>query len=148
MKSVLIVNGPNLNLLGKREPEKYGKLTLDEINSKIEDLAKELGLQVEFTQSSSEGELVDSIQQARSKNSGIIINPAAYTHTSVALRDAILAVDLPTIEIHISNVHARESFRHHSYLADIVVGRIMGFGLESYLLALRAMQTIIGQAEE
>jgi 3-dehydroquinate dehydratase-2 len=143
VKSVLVINGPNLNLLGSREIEKYGSLTLEEINRKMKALAEELQLSLEFFQSNSEGEIVNIIQDAGHKFNAIIINPAAYTHTSVAIRDALLAVDLPAIEVHLTNVYAREEFRHYSYLADIVYGRIMGFGVKSYLLALRAVHNLL-----
>jgi 3-dehydroquinate dehydratase-2 len=137
-KRVLILNGPNLNLLGKRQPEIYGRLTLEQVNKKIYALAKELGIEVEIRQSNSEGELVTWIQQAPLEFGAIVINPAAYTHSSVALRDAITAAGLPTIEVHISNIYKREEFRKHSYIAGAAVGQIAGFGVQSYLLGLRA----------
>ena len=137
-KKVLILNGPNLNLLGKRQPEIYGSLTLDEINQKIEALAKELGVEVIFRQSNSEGELVTWVQEAPSEFGAIMINPGAYTHSSIALRDAITAAGLPTIEVHISNIYKREEFRRHSYIAGAALGQIAGFGVNSYLLGLRA----------
>ena len=137
-KAVLILNGPNLNLLGKRQPEIYGRLTLDDINKKLRALARELKITVEVRQSNYEGELVTWIQDAPKKFGAIVINPAAYTHSSIAMRDAITAVGIPTIEIHISNIHKRETFRHHSYIAEAAVGQIAGFGAESYLLGLRA----------
>ena len=136
--NVLILNGPNLNLLGTRQPEIYGKLTLAEIEEKVRALAKELAVDIEFRQSNSEGELVTWIQQAPEKFAAIVINPAAYTHTSLAMRDAISAVGLPVVEIHLSNIHKREQFRHHSYIAEVAVGQIAGFGADSYLLGLRA----------
>ena len=148
VNSILVVHGPNLNLLGEREPEKYGSSTLDEINSSLHELADELGLQVEIFQSNQEGEIVEVIQKARKNNSAIIINPAAYTHTSVAIRDALIVANLPTIEVHLTNVYARESFRHKSLISDIVSGRIMGFGPESYLLSLRAIQKLINEAKK
>ncbi len=137
-KKVLVLNGPNLNLLGKRQPEIYGRSTLEQINQKIRALAKELDIEVEIRQSNHEGELVTWIQDAPAQFGAILINPAAYTHSSVAMRDAITAVGLPTIEIHLSNIYKRESFRHHSYIAEAAVGQITGFGPESYLLGLRA----------
>jgi 3-dehydroquinate dehydratase-2 len=136
--SVLVIHGPNLNLLGNREPEIYGHTTLAEIDDKLIGLGRELGISVETFQSNSEGAIVDRIQQARGRADVLIINPAAYTHTSIAIRDAIGALAIPVIEVHLSNVYKREPFRHHSTVADIVEGRIMGFGAEGYELALRA----------
>jgi 3-dehydroquinate dehydratase-2 len=135
---VLVIHGPNLNLLGVREPEVYGKTTLEDINKMLAADAAELGVELETYQSNVEGELVTAIQGARGRIDAIIINPAAYTHTSVALRDAIAAVGIPTVEVHLSNVYAREDFRHHSYIAPVAVGQISGFGAEGYRLALRA----------
>jgi 3-dehydroquinate dehydratase II len=137
-KKILVLNGPNLNLLGKRQPEIYGRLTLEQISKKIHALAKELGVEVEIWQSNSEGELVGWIQDAPKQFGAIVINPAAYTHSSVAIRDAITAAGIPTIEIHISNIYKREEFRKHSYIAAAAVGQITGFGVQSYLLGLRA----------
>jgi 3-dehydroquinate dehydratase-2 len=138
MMKVLVLHGPNLNLLGKREPEVYGHVTLENINAMLADEARMLGIEVKILQSNVEGELVNAIQDAASWADAIIINPAAYTHTSVALRDAIAAVAVPTIEVHLSNVYAREPFRHHSYIAPVAMGQITGFGSEGYRLALHA----------
>ena len=135
---ILYLNGPNLNLLGTREPEKYGATTLAQIEARARQRAGELGAVIEFRQSNVEGELVDWIQDAKGKFDWIILNAAAYTHTSIALRDAIAAVQVPTIEIHLSNVHAREEFRHKSLIAPVCRGQIAGFGANSYLLALEA----------
>ena len=135
---VLFLNGPNLNLLGQREPEVYGRATLADIEAKVHERAANLGVKVDFRQSNLEGELVDWIQQAKGNFDVIVLNAAAYTHTSVALRDAIAAVGIPTIEIHLSNIHAREKFRQKSLIAPVCWGQIAGFGLRSYLLALEA----------
>jgi len=135
---ILFLNGPNLNLLGTREPEVYGRLTLADIEAKVRQRANGLGVEVEFRQSNQEGELVSWIQEAKGRFAAIVINAAAYTHTSVALRDAISAVGVPTIEIHLSNIHAREEFRHTSLIAPVCRGQISGFGLKSYLLGLDA----------
>jgi 3-dehydroquinate dehydratase II len=142
---VLIVHGPNLNLVGSREPRIYGRQTLPEINRQLGALAGELGLQLDTFQSNSEGALVDHIQGARGSADAIIINAGAYTHTSVAIRDALLAVDLPVIEVHLSNTYKREAFRHRSLIADIAVGQIVGFGAESYILALRAAAGLLAR---
>lgn len=137
-RKILVLNGPNLNLLGKRQPQIYGRLTIDQINKKIRSLASELGVGIDIRQSNSEGELVTWIQDAPKEFGAIVINPAAYTHSSVAIRDAIAAANIPTIEVHISNIYRREEFRKHSYIAGAAVGQITGFGVESYLLGLRA----------
>jgi len=137
-RRVLVLHGPNLNLLGKRQPEIYGRLTLDQINRRIRALASELGVEVEIRQSNSEGELVSWIQDSPGEFGAIVINAAAYTHSSVALRDALAAVGLPAIEVHISNIYKREEFRSRSLIAEAVVGQITGFGVQSYLLGLRA----------
>jgi 3-dehydroquinate dehydratase-2 len=136
--NVLVLHGPNLNLLGTREPEVYGRVTLDGINAMIAEEARVLGIEVKILQSNIEGELVNAVQDAKGWADVIVINPAAYTHTSVALRDAIVAVAIPTIEVHLSNVYARETFRHNSYIAPVAVGQISGFGSDSYRLALEA----------
>lgn len=140
---ILVLHGPNLNLLGTREPGVYGSVTLEEINRMLSSLASEIGCELEIFQSNSEGALVDKIQAAAQGFAGILINPAAYTHTSVALRDALAAVGLPTVEVHLSNIHSREEFRRHSYIAPIAMGQICGFGPDSYLLGLRALFTLI-----
>ena len=134
---ILVLHGPNLNLLGVREPGIYGSATLDEINRSISDLARELDVEVEFYQSNHEGELVDRIQEAVGKFNAILLNAAAYTHTSVAIRDAVAAVKMPVIELHLTNIHAREPFRHTSLLSPVVRGVVMGFGPISYTLAFR-----------
>ena len=138
MKNIMVINGPNLNLLGRREPEVYGNTTLADIESAVKSAAAGLGAECVFFQSNLEGELVTSIQQAADSD-GIILNAAAYTHTSIALRDAIAAVAVPVVEVHLSNVYARESFRHTSLIAPVCRGVIAGFGAEGYLLALRAL---------
>ncbi len=135
---ILVLHGPNLNLLGRREPDVYGTVTLDDINKKISALAMELGVDVAFFQSNHEGELVQKIQDAMGAFQAIVINPGAYTHTSVAIRDAISSLDIPVVETHISNIYKREEFRHHSFISGVAVGQIAGFGPESYLLAIRA----------
>jgi len=135
---ILFLNGPNLNLLGTREPEVYGRLTLADIEAKVRERAAQLNVSVDFQQSNQEGELVSWIQNAKDKYQAIVINAAAYTHTSVALRDAISAVGVPTIEIHLSNIHAREEFRHKSLIASVCRGQICGFGSKSYILGLEA----------
>lgn len=133
---ILVLNGPNLNLLGKREPGIYGSKSLEEINSTLAAIAHGNGVQLEFFQSNTEGALVDAIQAAVGRCDGIIINPAAYTHTSIAIRDALAAVALPTVEIHLSNVYSREAFRHKSLIAPVAIGQISGFGPAGYELAL------------
>ncbi|MFK3842711.1 MULTISPECIES: type II 3-dehydroquinate dehydratase [Serratia] len=135
---ILLLNGPNLNLLGTREPEKYGSTTLTEIVNGLENQASTLDITLSHLQSNAEHALIDRIHEARGNTDFILINPAAFTHTSVALRDALLAVQIPFIEIHLSNVHAREPFRHHSYLSDIAVGVICGLGADGYTFALQA----------
>jgi len=136
---ILVIHGPNLNMLGKREPEIYGSLTLGDINKKLGREAKELGARVEFFQSNSEGEIVGRIQGAMGSADGILINPGGYTHTSVAIRDAILSTGLPVVEAHISNIYKREDFRQKSYVSGVALGVVSGFGAESYSLGLRGL---------
>ena len=146
MPQILAVHGPNLNLLGTREPAVYGTETLEDVNRRLTELAAELGAEVAFFQSNHEGELIDRIHLAREQRvAGIIINPGGFTHTSVALRDAIAGVAIPTIEVHLSNIHARETFRQHSYIAPVAVGQICGLGVEGYLLALRGLLSRINK---
>ncbi len=142
---ILFLNGPNLNLLGQREPQTYGPLSLAEIEGRVRQRAAKLGVQIDFRQSNSEGELIGWIQEAKDHHQAIVINAAAYTHTSVALRDAISAVGVPTIEIHLSNLHAREEFRHRSLIAPVCRGQICGFGAFSYILGLEAAVNINGE---
>jgi len=137
--SILVLHGPNLNLLGKREPGIYGSVTLDEINSLLEQEADSLQAKVLCMQSNHEGTLVDRIHAAWGVHDGLLINAGAYTHTSIALRDAIAAVNIPTVEVHLSNIYRREEFRHHSYIAPVVIGQISGFGANSYRLGLQAL---------
>jgi 3-dehydroquinate dehydratase-2 len=140
---VLVIHGPNLNLLGKREPGIYGAKSLDEINKDILNLASELGISVRTLQLNSEGDIIDVIQKG--DYDVLIINPAAYTHTSIAIRDAIAAVDKPAVEVHLSNIHKREQFRKKSFISEVAVGQISGFGSESYLFALRAAKSILSK---
>lgn len=140
MLRILVLHGPNLNLLGSREQSVYGTTSLDAIDSSLTKLAEELVVEVDIRQSNIEGELVTWIQEARSGYDGVIINPAAYTHTSVAIRDALAAVGLPTVEVHLSNIHQREPFRHQSYVAGVALGQISGLGPTGYLLALRGLR--------
>ncbi len=147
MAKILLLNGPNLNLLGLREPETYGELSLDDLVDQLKMVAKKLNHQLTAFQSNSEGALVDQIQQAAGQYDYIIINPAAYTHTSVAIRDALLAISIPFIEVHLSNVHAREEFRQISYLSDIAQGVITGFGDFSYHLALLAADRTLTESK-
>ena len=136
MSKILVLNGPNLNLLGTREPEIYGSTTLSDINEILKNRADELEVNIDFMQSNIEGEIVTAIQNARNNYDFILLNAAAFTHYSVAIRDAISAINVPVIEIHLSNVHAREEFRHHSVIAPVVMGQISGFGVDSYIAAL------------
>lgn len=142
-KPIFVLNGPNLNLLGKREPEIYGSGTLGDIQAMLESLAQELGMAIDFRQSNHEGDLVDWLHEAREEASAVIINAGAYTHSSIAIRDAVAAIEIPVIEVHLSNVHAREEFRRHSYLAEAAKGTIAGFGPQSYGLALRAAHSMV-----
>jgi len=137
--SVLVLHGPNLNLLGLREPKVYGRSTLDDVNRLLEEEARSLQAEITALQSNHEGVLIDAIHAARRQHQGLLINPGAYTHTSVAIRDAIAGVAIPTVEVHLSNIHRREAFRHHSYIAPVAIGQISGFGVESYRLGLRAL---------
>jgi 3-dehydroquinate dehydratase-2 len=139
MSKILILHGPNLNLLGQREPEVYGRLTLEDINSRLKESGEKLGLEVRAYQSNGEGELIDALHDAREWASGVVFNPGGYTHTSVALRDAVAAIGIPVIEVHLSNVDAREEFRSKSVISSVCVGKISGFGWRSYLLALQEM---------
>lgn len=135
---ILVVHGPNLNLLGEREPAIYGRVTIEQINNELEKLAEEKKISVEFFQSNHEGEIVDKIGQMKEKYQALVINPAAYTHTSIAIRDAISAVGIPAIEVHLSNIYAREDFRRQSLIAPVAKGQISGFGIQSYQLGLLA----------
>lgn len=137
--NILVLHGPNLNLLGRREPEVYGSVTLDEINSRLVEAGDRLNCKIMVLQSNHEGVLVDAIHDALGKYQGIIINAGAYTHTSIALRDALAGIAIPVVEVHLSNIYQRENFRHHSYIAPIAVGQISGFGAESYYLGLQAL---------
>ncbi len=145
--SVLVIHGPNLNLLGQREPGIYGAVTLTAINNLISAEAKKLQAKVSAIQSNHEGVLVDAIHAARGEHQGILINAGAYTHTSIALRDAIAAVNIPTVEVHLSNIYQREAFRHHSYIAPLAIGQISGFGADSYRLGLQALVYHLKQKE-
>jgi 3-dehydroquinate dehydratase-2 len=138
MKSILVIHGPNLNLLGKRQVEVYGPTTLEDINKSLQSLAAELGVSMKAVQLNGEGEIVDEIQKASGAHSAIVINPGAFTHYSVAIADAVAAVDIPVVEAHLSNIYAREEFRHRSVIAPVAAGQISGFGPQSYILAFRA----------
>jgi 3-dehydroquinate dehydratase II len=146
MSSFLILNGPNLNLLGTRQPEVYGKTTLDDIRKLCEDAAARHGVSIAFAQSNHEGTLIDAIHAARGQHAGIILNAGAYTHTSVALMDAIASAAVPLVEVHLSNIHAREPFRHKSFIAPVALGQICGFGATGYVLAIEALVAHLGLA--
>jgi 3-dehydroquinate dehydratase-2 len=148
MHRVLVVHGPNLNAQGSREPDVYGRVPLDEIQRSLESLGRELGCEVESFQSNHEGALIDALYEARTRVSGVLLNAGALTHTSLALRDAVVATGLPVIEVHLSNPHARESFRHSSVLSGASTGVIQGFGPDSYLLALRAMADLLNRGRQ
>ena len=135
-QAILVIHGPNLNMLGKREPEVYGKATLDDINAALKETANRLGVHVEAFQSNHEGAIVDKIQEIMNSHQGLIINPGAYTHTSVAIRDALLLLSMPVVEVHLSNIYRREPFRHHSMVAGVATGQISGLGSDGYILAL------------
>jgi 3-dehydroquinate dehydratase-2 len=145
---ILVMHGPNLNMLGKREPDIYGTFTLNDVNDRLAKLAVELGVEVAFYQSNHEGELVQKIQDAMGVFQAIVINPGAYTHTSVALRDALATTGIPTVETHISNIFKREEFRKHSFISGVAAGQITGFGSDSYLLALRAAVGLIKKSSQ
>ena len=140
---VLVIHGPNLNMLGKREPEVYGTATLKTINSSLDELGKKLGLLIETFQSNHEGAIVEKIQEAAGKQNGLIINPAALTHTSIAIRDALLLLDIPVIEVHLSNIYKREPFRHKSMISDVATAQITGLGTQGYTMALEALAGMI-----
>ena len=144
-KKVLVIHGPNLNMLGTREPDLYGDMTLAEIDAKLLKIGKSLGFAVETFQTNHEGAIVDKIQEAVGNCQGLIINPAAYTHTSIAIRDALLLLDIPIIEVHLSNVYKRETFRHKSMISDIVTAKMVGFGANGYFLAVKAMERLVNQ---
>lgn len=145
MLKILVLHGPNLNLLGLREPEIYGKTTLIDINKELMGFAKKEGLELTTKQSNFEGELIQIIQETMENYDGIVFNPAAYTHTSIALRDAIAAVNIPVIEVHLSNIYKREQFRHYSYISEVAEGVVSGFGKESYFLGLRALINLLSK---
>lgn len=142
---ILVLNGPNLNMLGSREPEKYGNLTLSDIEANLKEIANNHGVELETFQSNHEGELIDKIQSAKANTDGIILNAGGYTHTSVAIRDALAAVNIPTIEVHMTNIHAREEFRHTSLISAVSVAQVVGFGAKSYEYALIGLINLLNQ---
>ena len=144
---ILVINGVNMNMLGLREPEKYGRMTLSELENELKDYAKSLNIELETYQSNIEGEIVEKIQQSRGVMDGIVLNAAAYTHTSVAIRDAISAAELPVVEIHMTNVHAREDFRKKSLIAPVCIGQISGFGKESYILGIKGLVSYLSNGK-
>ncbi len=148
MKTITVLNGPNLNMLGLRQPHIYGTATLDDVENLCAETALELGLGIDFRQSNIEGELVSWIQECRGRSAGIIINPAGYTTTSIAMLDALLIADQPVIEVHITNIHKREEFRHHSFISKVATGVIAGLGVGGYALALRAMAGLLADEQE
>jgi 3-dehydroquinate dehydratase-2 len=148
MKKIYVLHGPNLNLLGKREPGIYGSLCLDEINARVVEYGSNYEFEIQTYQSNHEGDLVDKLQEAGEKASGVVLNAAAYTHTSIAIRDAISAIDIPVIEVHLSNIHTRESFRHHSWIAPVCAGSIAGFGWYSYILGLKALSQLFSASDD
>jgi len=148
LTAILVLHGPNLNLLGMREPDIYGNLTLEEINLRVVTLGQELQIEVRCTQSNHEGGLIDALQEARTWAQGVILNAGGYTHTSVALRDAIAAIEIPVVEVHLSNVDAREQFRHTSLISAVCRGKVSGFGWRSYMLGLRGLAEILSEAQQ
>ncbi len=146
MQPVLVLHGPNLNLLGQRETDVYGQLTLEELDERLEAMGREIDLDVRSFQSNSEGELIDALHQAQEWAKGVVFNAGGYTHTSVALRDAVAGISIPVVEVHMTNVQARERFRHHSWIAPVCAGTIAGFGWRSYWLGLQALATILGES--